>query len=311
MPPPPTSIRRTITGCGSRPPTARPLWNNVSATIGGRYQFASQLDEALLSPNTLLGNRYGADFTLSSPLTSLASGSLTLSIRTSPTRSRTPTIRAARTYASWRGCSCVPTRKRASPPTAIRSTRTPTFPLTAASAMVSAAGITTVDLQQNGLGNTTNVGGSAAFYGNRGEVRVAHNAGFQEVGWVGFNPAPLEQRSSVRVGTSLVFADGKFGIGAAGARQRLRDHLPAQLDRRQGDHGRHARGRARAQRLARAIRSSPTCRPTPARPFRSTSPIYRSATASARAPSRPTRPTRPATRSRWARRTPSRPTARC
>jgi outer membrane usher protein len=72
---------------------------------------------------------------------------------------------------------------------------------------------TTLDVQQNGVGNTANVGASAAFYGNRGEVRIGHNAGFDEVGWVGFNPAPLEQRSSLRVGTSVVFADGKFGIG--------------------------------------------------------------------------------------------------
>ena len=72
---------------------------------------------------------------------------------------------------------------------------------------------TTVDVQQNGVGNTTNVGGSATYYGNRGEVSVGHTAGFEEVGWVGFNPASLEQRSTVRVGTSLLFADGKFGVG--------------------------------------------------------------------------------------------------
>jgi outer membrane usher protein len=190
-----------------------PLWQDVSASISGRYQFASDLNEALLSPYTLLGNRYGADVTLSSPLTSYASGSLTFGYSN---ESYTITNTSSQGGPDLR----VMARLFVRPDEDTRITVNGDS--LNQDAYVSAYrtfghGLgrwdTTIDVQQNGVGDTTNVGGSATYYGNRGEVRVAHNAGFTEVGWPGFTPANVEQRSSMRVGTSLLFADGRFGVG--------------------------------------------------------------------------------------------------
>lgn len=190
-----------------------PLWNEVSATLGARYQLASTLDEALHSPYTLLGDRYGADVTLSSPLTDWASGSLTLSYSNESytiQNTNEPSGSDVRVMARLFVRPDENTRITANGDSLNKD------------AYVSAyrsfgEGLgrwdTTVDVQQNGIGNTTNVSGSATYYGNRGEVRVGHNAGFEEVGWVGFSPASVEQRTSARVGTSIVFADGKFGVG--------------------------------------------------------------------------------------------------
>jgi outer membrane usher protein len=191
-----------------------PLWDNISLALAARYQFASKLDEQLLSPYTLLGDRYGADITVSSPLTQYASGSLTLSYSN---ESYTITDTNDSSGADLRVMARLFFRPDENTRiTANGDTLNKDAYVSATRSFGHGLGRwdTSIDVQQNGVGDTTNVSGTASFYGNRGEVSVGHDAGFEEVGWTGFTPASVEQRSTLRVGTSLVFADGKFGVGA-------------------------------------------------------------------------------------------------
>lgn len=191
-----------------------PVWNDIAMALAARYQFASKLDEALLSPYTLTGDRYGADITLSSPLTQYASGSLTLSYSN---ESYTITDTNAQAGADIRVMARLFIRPDEDTRITVNGdTLNKDAYVSATRSFGHGLGRwdTSIDVQQNGVGDTTNVSGSASYYGNRGEVSIGHDAGFEEVGWTGFTPANVEQRSTVRVGTSLVFADGKFGIGA-------------------------------------------------------------------------------------------------
>lgn len=71
---------------------------------------------------------------------------------------------------------------------------------------------TTVNAYANEGAGDASYGGSAAYYGNRGEVRVAQNAAVNDLSWDFV--ARGQQRTSVRAGASIAFADGKVAIGA-------------------------------------------------------------------------------------------------
>ncbi|MCB1518988.1 MAG: fimbrial biogenesis outer membrane usher protein [Hyphomicrobiaceae bacterium] len=190
-----------------------PLWNSVSMTIGARYQFAD--DDAIgRTPLTLKGDRYGIDLTLTSPLTDWATGSLTVGY--SNESYLLADTRNGNDQADFR----VMARLFVRPDDTTRIAAT--YDSLNQEAYVSAyrghgRGIDrfeeTADLQKNGNDDRATASGSVAYYGNRGEIRAAHSSGFNGVTWDNFNARPADQRSTVRVGSSLVFADGAFGVG--------------------------------------------------------------------------------------------------
>lgn len=191
-----------------------PLSQKVSLTLGGRYQFADE-NRIVLSPFTLKGDRYGADVTISSPITHWMTASLTAGY-SNETYLRSFTANFREPEGEFLAMARVYIR-----PT--ENTRiTASYDTLNQQSYISAhhgvgPGIdrweTTVDAQQNGRDERATASGSVAYYGNRAEARVAHSTGFNGVGWGNVNAKPSEQRTSARVGTSIAFADGAVGWG--------------------------------------------------------------------------------------------------
>ena len=161
------------------------------------------------------GNRYGCDVTLSKPLTPSISASLTAGVSneryletlTGNYRTPEPEFRAMlRLF--------------------IRPTETANITasydslsrLAGVSAYETGIGErgrweASVNGQHDGFGNRAIVTGSAAYFGNREEIRVTHTGSFDGVGYGGFSPGSTDERSSVRVGGAIAFADGKVAVG--------------------------------------------------------------------------------------------------
>jgi outer membrane usher protein len=67
-----------------------------------------------------------------------------------------------------------------------------------------------VNVQQHDLDGRSAIGGAASYAGNRAEVRVAHSG-------TTYDPLAgtlVDQRSSLRVGSAIAFADGRVAVGA-------------------------------------------------------------------------------------------------
>jgi len=73
---------------------------------------------------------------------------------------------------------------------------------------------TTIDSYNDQLPDRGSVGGTITHYGNRAEVSIAHNSALSDLTWTTLNPEFGQQRTSLRVGTSIAFADGKVAVGA-------------------------------------------------------------------------------------------------
>ncbi len=187
-----------------------PFANGVAATFAARYQFAN--DKAVaLSPYTLKGDRFGADLTLSKALSTTTSGSLTVgysneSYLFADTRVRdeadfrvlarlywrpTDDTRIATSYDSLNGDAYVSAHTQ------------------------SGRGVdrwdASVDVNTNSHTDLAKATATAGYYGNRAEVRVLHTGGFDGFGG---RPHHNDQRSAVRVGTSIAFADDAVAVGA-------------------------------------------------------------------------------------------------
>ena len=73
--------------------------------------------------------------------------------------------------------------------------------------------VATVDASTDAT-NDSGINASASYVANRAEVSVSHNAGLAGIGYNGaFNPSFTEERTSLSVGSSLVYADGAWGAG--------------------------------------------------------------------------------------------------
>jgi outer membrane usher protein len=191
-----------------------PIAWGVTATASVRYQFSDD-KQVSLSPYTIKGDRYGADLTLSAPLSSWASGSVTVGYSNESTL-RYFSNPNSENEADFR----VMARLYIRPEEKTRITAS--YDSQNKSTYVSAyrgdgRGLdrweTSVDVQHTGIDDRANVGASASYYANRAEVNVAHTSGFNNIGNGKFNTGDADQRTSARVGTSLAFADGKFGVG--------------------------------------------------------------------------------------------------
>lgn len=187
---------------------------NLTATVAGRYQVAAN-DPLIFSPYTINGDRYGADVTLSTSF-GTASASLTAGYSNEyfyadPTRSNFGDGGEFRISA----------RVYLRPDSATRissSYDTLNDTLTVSADRDSGQGIgrwaTSVDVQRSGYEASGAATATATYYGNRAEVQVLHRAGLDDFSWNDLTSTPEDQRSSLRVGTAIAFADGKFAVGA-------------------------------------------------------------------------------------------------
>lgn len=187
---------------------------SVSATLSARYQFADDSQPAL-SPYTIKGDRYGTDLTLSRPLGPLASASLLVGY-SNEAYLRDSFDMQGRDKADFRAALRFNMRPDD------RTTISASFDTLDRQASVSGyrsqgEGIgrwdTSVDVQQFGYSDTATASGSIGYYGNRAEVRLSHNSDVRDIGFSSFDPQPSVQRTSLRVGSSIAFADGVVAVG--------------------------------------------------------------------------------------------------
>jgi outer membrane usher protein len=69
-------------------------------------------------------------------------------------------------------------------------------------------------VQHNEFDDQASVNATAAYYGNRAQVRLIDNSGFDGLAYSGINLKPGPQTTSLQVGTAIAFADGHLTIGA-------------------------------------------------------------------------------------------------
>lgn len=184
----------------------------VTATLSGRYQFSDD-DRIDTSPYTIRGDRYGADVTLSAPLTPTAFGSVTLGYSneyfqryfTRPGTENDPELRV-----TARLSLRVDDKTRIS---ATHDSLNGSSSLTAFSNGGRGLDRWETNVDAHRTGSNDNLGGSVRLLTNRADVAVAHSAvtSDQTIGKSGLDG--ISQRSSARVGTSIAFADGVVGIG--------------------------------------------------------------------------------------------------
>ncbi|WP_210269849.1 fimbria/pilus outer membrane usher protein [Hyphomicrobium methylovorum] len=184
----------------------------TSATLSARYQFAND-DALILSPYTLKDDRYGADLTLSRPLTSWMSGSLTLGYSNESYAYRNFYEREEPEFRLMVRLSAIPAEH----------TRIETSYDTLNDAgyvfasRESGYGVgswqTSINAQQDGSSDTSSFDGSITYIGNRSEVRVAQRAGFAASVFNGFEGGPRGSVTSIEAATSIAFADGVIGVG--------------------------------------------------------------------------------------------------
>lgn len=195
-----------------------PIGWGISTTLSGRYQFGRD-DNASQAPYTLRGDRYGGDITFSGALTDMINGSVTLGysnesyLLTSGSgqngnRAADPEFRVmARAFV------------RLGPNTNITGSHDSLNRQSIVTGYHSSGqGIdrweASVDAYNDQRPSSGALGGSLGYYGNRAEVRVAHNTSLTDLTWSGLGADVGQQRTSLRVGTSIAFADGKVAVGA-------------------------------------------------------------------------------------------------
>jgi outer membrane usher protein len=187
-----------------------PIAANTTASVSARYQFADP-NQPTYTPYRIVGDRYGTDVTLSSRLGSALSASVTAGYSNeitqrafdNPSASANPEAR-------------VMLRLFVLPTDNVRLSGSYDT-LNSASSVSAYHGIANgvqrweADLhaQTDGRAEQKLVNGSVLYAGNRGEMRLAQSASFDELQGDG----PATARSSARFSTALAFADGRFGIG--------------------------------------------------------------------------------------------------
>jgi outer membrane usher protein len=70
----------------------------------------------------------------------------------------------------------------------------------------------TVNAQHTAESDSGSASGSTSLVGNRAEVTVTHGAGYLDGTYFGINGQPTQQRTSLKVGTAIAFADGAFAV---------------------------------------------------------------------------------------------------
>jgi outer membrane usher protein len=191
-----------------------PVTDDITATLSGRYQFGDESRKSL-SPFTFNGDRYGADLTLSAALGPTVNASLLMGYSNELIeRSVVSTLNQDAEYR-------VALRFNVRPDDA--TSLSAGYDTLGQQAQVSAYrsgsdGIdhwdTSIDVQDRTVDETASVNASAGYRGNRVELRLSHFADADGVTFADPAGTSVRQRTSLRIGTGIAFAGGKFAIGA-------------------------------------------------------------------------------------------------
>ncbi len=191
------------------------LPEDLTATLSARYQFDNP-EATAVSPYVVRGDRYGADLTLSKPLTPWMSGSI-LAGYSNETYLHGFAANFNNTKAEFRAAARLYIRP------AERTSIGVAYDTLNKSTQISALQMTgdglgrwdtAVSAQHVGDTGSASVGGSLGYTGNRADVRVSHSAGGDNFTYPKFQPSHEDQRTSLRVGTAIAFADGMVAVGA-------------------------------------------------------------------------------------------------
>jgi outer membrane usher protein len=188
-----------------------PITDRITATLSGRYQIGNE-DAFKISPLTVARDRYGADLTLSAPLTDWMSGSIS---------------------AGWGNDSLLRDLTRADRDdpefrVGVRLTIRPDDKVQLASQYNSRnreAGTSgqwqnqygtdrwdaSANVHRYDLSDTVQSHASVGYGGNRFEARVSHATGVRASN---STLLPADNRTSVRAGTAIAFAGSKVAVGA-------------------------------------------------------------------------------------------------
>lgn len=190
-----------------------PLPDGLTASLSARYQF-SDSDRISYSRYAVNEDRYGADITLSRSLSASSSGSLTLGysnetyIRDRDFEEQSDGEFRVAVHYYWRPdeqtsvAAGYDTLNRQSDLSANRRGGEP-----------NAAWQATVNVQQDTFGERMTANGSIGYQGNRGEIGVTQLSGASSGGRRGFDADLADQRTLLRAGTSIAFADTHVAVG--------------------------------------------------------------------------------------------------
>lgn len=191
-----------------------PIGEEITATLAARYQFADE-DRQSISPYTFKGDRYGADITLSRPIGRMASASVLAGY--SNESYLTSDLGETEAKPEFRAAMRVNMRTDEGPSiSAAYDTIDKMGTVSAYHSEGNGLGRwdTSVDLQQRGSSDTLGVSGAIGYQGNRMQLRLSQYADYEGAGFDSFSPSTRRQRTSVRAGTAIAFADGMVAVGA-------------------------------------------------------------------------------------------------
>lgn len=72
---------------------------------------------------------------------------------------------------------------------------------------------TSIELAHDERSDAASVSGDVTYYGNRAEVSLEHRSSLDVRAWSRFPDSLKDQRTTLRIGTAIAFADGAFAIG--------------------------------------------------------------------------------------------------
>lgn len=190
-----------------------PLTADISATFSVRY-LKQPTFSYLAAALPQAGDSYGADLTLASPLTSISQLALTIGYAKEPRWA--DVIKGRDVEGEFRAIARLSIRPDA------HSTISASYDTAHQSANVSAYRYgesalgrwqVSVNAAHNGEDANGALGGSASLTGNRAELTLAHGASSMDGIYFGLDGRPSYQRTTLRVGTAIAFADGALAVG--------------------------------------------------------------------------------------------------
>jgi outer membrane usher protein len=191
-----------------------PVGFDTTATVAARLQLAD-LDQFILGLNSPQDNRYGVDVTLSRLFGPTVGGSLTLGY-SNESYLATP-ILTGNADPEFRIAVRINVRPdEATSVAAGYDSLNEQADLSAYRNEGNGLGRwdASVNIQRFGFDESGTVTAAGGYYGNRAEVRMTHSAGLDGVAFDDFYASAGNQRTSLRIGSALAFADGHLAVGA-------------------------------------------------------------------------------------------------
>lgn len=190
-----------------------PVSDAVTASLSARYQFADP-GRVSCSQYAIDEDRYGADITLSRALATSSSASLTLGYSNEsyldyqdPDLRSDPEFRFAFHY-YWH-----PDDKTSVAVGYDTLNRRPELSANRHGGDPNASWQTTINLQQDSLDERLTANGAINYQGNRGEIGVMQISSASRTGRYQYETTSADQRTLLRAGTAIAFADGHVAIG--------------------------------------------------------------------------------------------------